>query len=123
MCVREDPTDIFPLSFSPVHKGMHRHSLTWQGAEVAPAGANAQPALPGKAIQEPPARVLLPRVPEAPAFYWPQTRDMGFILNPSVVPASLRAKFRQEAIRGLSGCQRRLAACLLNIKRQELGNV
>lgn len=61
--------------------------------------------------------------PEAPVFSWPQNRDKVFILNPSVVPASLTAKFRQEAIRGLSGCQKRLAAWLLNIKRQEPGNV
>lgn len=27
----------------------------WRGAEVEPAGANAQPSLPGKAIQEPQA--------------------------------------------------------------------
>lgn len=31
---------------------MSRHSPTWQGREVEPAGVSAQPALPGKVIQE-----------------------------------------------------------------------
>lgn len=66
---------------------------------------------------------FLPPVPKALAQCWPQSQDTGLIVNPSVVPASLRAKFRQEAIRGLSGCQRRPAAWLLNIKWQEPGNI
>lgn len=91
---------------------------------MPPAEATAQPALPGKAMQEPQGSgcsfLLSPRLQP---YTGPRLRITGFIFNPSVVRASLRAKFRQEAIRGLSGCRGRLAAWLLNIKRQELGNV
>lgn len=60
------------------------------------AGVSAQPALPGKVIQElqPSGQSFL--LSSEATYAGSKLQDTGFTLNPRAVPASLRAKFKTE---------------------------